>query len=312
MRGFTMSLPNRLNIVEQAAGEKIKSITIGREWPKVTPRKVIRLLVIYALSLLIVGTTMIPVLWMIKTSFETPEFMHSLQIQFWPIKFTWQNYLDVLNNPNAMIVRSTFNSIVVASLSTILNLAITTTAGYALSRFNFHGKSVFGMYLLLFYMIPRTLLLIGMFVMLARLHMINRHIGLVISYAALGIPLAVWWLKGYFDSIPVEIEEQAMVDGCSRLGALWRVIVPMALPGVAAVGMIQFVDFWNEFQLALTIIQTNTLQLLPVRIVNFMGFQRTDWGQTMAFSVLVAIPAVILFALAQRNMISGLMSGFSK
>ncbi len=168
------------------------------------------------------------------------------------------------------------------------------------------------MYLLMFYMIPRTLLLIGMFVMLAKLRLINQHMGLVITYAALGIPLAVWWLKGYFDSIPVEIEEEAMVDGCSRLGALWHVVVPLALPGVAAVGMIQFVDFWNEFQLALTIIQTDTLQLLPVRIVNFMGFQRTDWGPTMAFSVMVVVPAVILFGFAQRHMISGLMSGFSK
>lgn len=307
-----MGLLKRLNIVEQGAVGRLNPVTLGREMPKVTPRKVIRLLAIYVLSLVIITTTMVPVLWMIKTSFETPEFMHSLQIQFWPIKFTWQNYLDVLNNPNANITRSTLNSIVVATFSTLLNLAITATAGYALSRFNFRGKSLFGMYLLLFYMIPRTLLLIGMFVMLSRLHLINKHMGLVISYAALGIPLAVWWLKGYFDSIPVEIEEQAMVDGCSRLGALWRVIVPMALPGVAAVGMIQFVDFWNEFQLALTIIQTDTLQLLPVRIVNFMGFQRTDWGQTMAFSVMVAIPAVILFAVAQRNMISGLMSGFSK
>ena len=103
-----------------------------------------------------------------------------------------------------------------------------------------------------------------------------------------------------------------MIDGASRLGALRHIIVPLALPGVAAVGVIQFVDAWNEFQLALTIIQTNELQLLPVRIVNFMGFQRTDWGPTMAFSVMVAIPAIILFAIVQRNMISGLMSGFSK
>jgi multiple sugar transport system permease protein len=220
--------------------------------------------------------------------------------------------LDVLGNPNALILRSALNSLVVAVSATVVNLGLTATAGYALSRFEFRGKALFGLYLLLFYMIPRTLLLIGMFVMLSRFHLINQQLGLVIAYAAVGIPLAVWWLKGYFDSIPIEIEEQAMIDGCSRLGALRRVILPLALPGVAAVGIIQFVDCWNEFQLALTIISTNTLQLLPVRIVNFMGVHGTDWGQTMAFSVLVALPAVILFAIVQRNMISGLMSGFSK
>src|SRR5262245_34919942 len=302
-----MDLTKTIRTTQPAGAQQEAGALRGRR--VASGRKALRLAVIYALSSLIVATTIIPVLWMIKTSFETPEFMHSLQVQFWPIKFTWQNYLDVLNNPNALILRSAYNSLSVALLATLLNIALTATAGYALSRFEFRGKGLFGMYLLLFYMIPRTLLLIGMFVMLARLRLINQHAGLIITYAALGIPLAIWWLKGYFDSIPVELEEQAMIDGCSRLQALWRVIVPLSLPGVAAVGMIQFVDCWNEFQLALTIIQTNTLQLLPVRIVNFMGFQRTEWGPTMAFSVMVAIPAILLFAVAQRNMISGLMSG---
>jgi ABC-type glycerol-3-phosphate transport system permease component len=306
-----VSVEGKLTTLEKASGPAESGARAIR-WPGGSPGKAARYLLIYGLSLLIIATTMIPVVWMVKTSFETPEFMHSLRIQFWPIKFTLQNYINVLSNPQALIFRSAFNSIFVAFFATILNLAITTTAGYALSRFEFRGKVLFGFYLLMFYMIPRTLLLIGMFVLLARLHLINQHLGLIISYAAVGIPLAVWWLKGYFDSIPVEIEEQAMIDGCSRLGALRRVIVPLSLPGVAAVGIIQFVDSWNEFQLALTIIQTNTLQLLPVRIINFMGFQRTDWGPTMAFSVLVAIPAIILFAIVQRNMISGLMSGFSK
>lgn len=307
-----MGLTKSVRTVEPPGSGPTEAVATLSGRRLVTGRKALRLLIIYTLSCLIVAITIIPVLWMVKTSFETPEFMHSLQIRFWPIKFTWQNYQAVLNNPNALILRSAYNSLSVAFFATLLNLAFTASAGYALSRFEFRGKAVFGLYLLLFYMIPRTLLLIGMFVMLARLHLINQHLGLVITYAALGIPLAVWWLKGYFDSIPVEIEEQAMIDGCSRLGALWRVIVPLALPGVAAVGMITFVDCWNEFQLALTIIQTNTLQLLPVRIVNFMGFQRTDWGPTMAFSVLVSVPALILFAFAQRRMISGLMSGFSK
>jgi ABC-type glycerol-3-phosphate transport system permease component len=307
-----MSAPGKLSTFRQVSGGGSEAGLTAVHWPANRWRKVARLTMIYLLAFVIIAVTMIPVLWMVKTSFETPQFMHSVHVQFWPIKFTWQNYLAVLQNPNALVFRSAYNSLFVAFFATVLNLALTATAGYALSRFEFRGKSFFGLYLLLFYMIPRTLLLIGMFVMLAKLHLINQHLGLIITYAAVGIPLAVWWLKGYFDSIPVEIEEQAMIDGCSRLSALWYVIVPLALPGVAAVGIIQFVDSWNEFQLALTIIQTDSLQLLPVRIINFMGLQRTDWGPTMAFSVLVAIPAVILFAMVQRNMITGLMSGFSK
>jgi ABC-type glycerol-3-phosphate transport system permease component len=275
-------------------------------------KKAARLVLLYFLAALVALICLIPIIWMAKTSFETTQFMRSSQIQFWPIKPTLANYLNVLNNPNAAIGRSMLNSLIVSTLSTILNLAITATAGYAMSRFKFRGKIIFAMYLLIFYMIPGTLVLIGMFVMLARLHLVNNWIGLILVYAVGGIPLSTWWLKGYFDSIPIEIEEGAMVDGCNRLEALWKVVLPLAVPGVVAVGIFQFVGAWNEFMMALTIIQNPKLQLLPVQIVNFMGAQRIEWGPVMAFSVIVAIPAVILFAFAQRGIINGMMSGFTR
>lgn len=285
---------------------------IGRVFKPRQRRKAIRLLVIYPLASLAALVSLLPIIWMVKTSFESPEFVFSSRIQFWPIEFTLQNYQNVLSNPFAMIGRSTLNTVIVATLSTLLSIAITATAGYAMSRFEFRGKVLFGMYLLLFYMIPRTLLLIGMFVMLAKLGLINSHMGLVLTYAALGIPLATWWLKGCFDAIPLEIEEQGMIDGCNRLGALWRLVVPLALPGIAAVAMFQFIEAWNEFMMALTIIQSNELMLLSVRIVNFLSYQRIDWGPVTAFSVMVALPAVILFAFMQRSMVAGLMAGFTK
>jgi multiple sugar transport system permease protein len=270
-------------------------------------KKAGRLVLLYFLAGLVALICLIPIIWLAKTSFETTQFMRSSQIQFWPIKPTLANYLNVLNNPNAAIGRSMLNSLIVSTLSTLLNLAIT-----AMSRFKFRGKIIFAMYLLVFYMIPGTLVLIGMFVMLARLHLINNWIGLILIYAVGGIPLSTWWLKGYFDSIPIEIEESAMVDGCNRLDALWKVVLPLAVPGVVAVGIFQFVGSWNEFMMALTIIQNPKLQLLPVQIVNFMGAQRIEWGPVMAFSVIVAIPAVILFAVAQRGIVNGMMSGFTR
>jgi ABC-type glycerol-3-phosphate transport system permease component len=230
-----------------------------------------RLVILYVLAIILAIVCLFPIMWMVKTSFETAQAMRSAQVQFWPLEPTLKNYMSVLSNPNAAIGRSTLNSIIVATFSTLLNLAITTTAGYALSRFEFRGKVIFGMYLLLIYMIPRTLMLIGMFMMLAALHLLNNWMGLILTYAAGGIPLSVWWLKGYFDSIPVEIEEEAMVDGCGRLGALWRVIMPLALPGIVTVGIFQFVDGWNEFMMALTIIQDPKLQVLPVQTL-FYGF----------------------------------------
>jgi len=294
---------------------KMNQTEIRRRIPWLNVRilkKAGRLVILYFLAGLVALICLVPIIWMVKTSFETTRFMRSSQIQFWPIKPTLANYLSVLNNPNAAIGRSMLNSLIVSTLATLLNLAITATAAYAMSRFNFGGKTIFAMYLLVFYMIPGTLLLIGMFVMLARLHLVNNWIGLILIYAVGGIPLSIWWLKGYFDSIPVEIEEGAMMDGCNRLQALWKVVLPLALPGVVAVGIFQFVGSWNEFMMALTIIQNPKLQLLPVQIVNFMGSQRIEWGPVMAFSVIVAIPAVILFAIAQRGIVSGMMSGFTR
>ena len=264
-------------------------------------RKTFRSLLLYSLAGLIALICLIPILWMAKTSFETPQFIRSAQIQFWPIKFTLENYRDVLTNPHAMILRAMLNSVIVALIATVLNLMITVSAGYAMSRFEFKGKLIFGIYLLMVYMIPRTLMLIGMFVMLAKMGLINKLMGLVIVYAATGITLSIWWLKGYFDSIPRELEEQAMIDGCSRVGTLRRIVLPLSMPAIVAVGL-----------LALTIIQSPQLRMLPVQIVFFMGIQRVEWGPVMAFSMIVAIPAVILFSFAQRNMVSGLMAGFSK
>ncbi len=275
-------------------------------------KKAGRLVLLYFLAGLVALICLTPIIWMVKTSFETTKYMRSSQIQFWPIQPTLAHYLNVLNNPNAAIGRSMLNSLIVSTLATVLNLAICATAAYAMSRFKFRGKIIFAMYLLIFYMIPGTLVLIGMFVMLARLHLVNNWIGLILIYAVGGIPLSIWWLKGYFDSIPVEIEEGAMMDGCNRLQALWKVVLPLAMPGVVAVGIFQFVGSWNEYMMALTIIQNPKLQLLPVQIVNFMGAQRIEWGPVMAFSVIVAIPAVILFAVAQRGIVSGMMSGFTR
>jgi ABC-type glycerol-3-phosphate transport system permease component len=274
--------------------------------------RVLRMALLYLIAGILAVVCLVPILWMLKTSFETKEFIRSAQIQFWPIQPTLDNYRNVLTNPQAMVLRTMLNSILVALAATTLNLIITVTAGYAMSRFEFKGKVIFGVYLLLVYMIPGTLHLIGAFVLLARLKLLNNLLGLVVVYACTGITLSVWWLKGYFDSIPVELEEQAIIDGCTRIGALRRVLLPLALPAVAGVGLFQFVNSWNEFMVALTIIQAANLRTLPVQVVFWIGLQQVEWGPVTAFSVIVAVPAVIMFCFAQRNMVSGLMSGFGK
>jgi ABC-type glycerol-3-phosphate transport system permease component len=273
---------------------------------------VLRMLMAYALLIAITLFCVFPLVWILKTSLESPQYIRNPQIQWVPIQFTWDNYREVLTNPRAMIGRSFLNSLFVAGVSTAFSVIMTTLAGYALSRFRFRGKFIFSVYLMLINMIPGTLILISMFILLIKLRLVNSHWGLIVFYASIGIPLATWMLKGYFDSIPVDLEEQAMIDGATRLQAIRHIIAPLALPGIAAVSMFIFMSHWNEFMAALTILQRQELRTLPVQIINFMGFQRVEWGPVMAYSIIVGLPVGLLFMLVQRQLVGGLTAGFTK
>jgi ABC-type glycerol-3-phosphate transport system permease component len=264
---------------------------------------------------LLIGITIFcvfPIAWIVKTSFETPEYIRSSQIQWIPIKFTWDNYVRVLTDPNAQILRSFGNSLIVSISSTLLSLVMTTMAGYALSRWKFRGKHALNIYLLLVNLVPGTLVLISMFIVLNKIHLVNTHLGLILFYISSGITLATWMLKGYFDSIPVDIEEQAMVDGADRMTVIRKIIMPLASPGIFSTGAYLFLKNWNEYMAATTILQQSNLRTLSVQIINYMGFQRVEWGPIMAYSVIVMIPSTIMFFIAQKNMIAGLTAGFSK
>ncbi len=268
--------------------------------------------IVYALLTVIVIFCVFPVLWIVKTSFETPQFIRNPHIQWVPLDFTLDNYHAVITNPRAMIKRSFLNSVFISTTSTLFSLVITTLAGYAMSRYMFRGKFAFSMYLILINMIPGTLILVSMFILLIRLRLVNSYWGLIAFYAARGIPLATWMLKGYFDSIPAVLEEQALLDGANRAQAIRYIILPLAMPGIAAVGLFIFMGNWNEFMAALTILQNPNLRTLPVQIINFMGFQRIEWGPIMAYSVIVGMPVAVVFLIVQSRMVSGLTAGFSK
>jgi len=269
-------------------------------------------LLCYVLIILIAIFCIFPVAWIFKTSFETPQYIRSPQIQWIPIQFTLDNFKSVLNNPNAMVGRSFMNSLIVSTISTIISLVMTTMAGYALSRWNFRGKNSLNVYLLLVNMVPGTLILISTFIILNKMHLVNTHFGLIFFYISTGLTLATWMLKGYFDSIPVDIEEQAMIDGADRMTVIRKIILPLAMPGIFSTGAYLFLKNWNEYMAATTILQKSELRTLSVQIVNFMGFQRVEWGPIMAYSVIVMVPSSIMFIIAQKKMVAGLTAGFSK
>jgi len=291
-------------LISRPIRKRLLTRTRARRW--------LRMAFSYALLILITLFCVFPIAWILKTALETPQYIRNPQIQWIPLKFTLQNFIDVIGNPRAMIGRSYLNSFLVASVSTLISTIITVLAGYALSRFSFRGKSAFAIYLLIINMVPGTLILISMFVFLVKIQLVNTHLGLIIYYTAIGLPLAVWMLKSYFDTIPIDLEEQAMIDGTTRLGAIRYVILPLALPGIIAVTVYVFLSHWNEYMAALTIVQAPSLRTLPVQILNFMGFERLDWGPVMAYSVIVSLPVVILFIFAQRRFVGGLTAGSIK
>lgn len=274
--------------------------------------RAIKIIVCYILITAITFFCIFPIAWIIKTAFETPQFIRNPLIQWVPIQPTTENFTEVLNNPRAMVGRSFLNSFIVAGISTLLSTIITVLAAYALSRFNFIGKKIFAIYLLMINMVPPTLILISMFIFLVKIKLVNSHPGLIIYYTAIGLPLAIWMLKSYFDTIPLDLEEQAMIDGATRLQAIRYVIIPLALPGIVSVTVYVFMTHWNEFMAALTIVQKQQLRTLPVQVINFLGFERMEWGPMMAFSVLVSLPAVILFVYAQKRLVGGLTAGYTK
>ena len=205
------------------------------------------------------------------------------------------------------------NSLVVSALTVCLTIAVTAPAGYAMSRFQFRGKWLFSTWLLATQAFPGIIMVLGVFMLFRAYGLLNTHIGLVIMHTSFSVPFSVWLLKGYFDRIPVALEEAAMIDGCNHWEALLRIILPLAVPGLLAVGTFSFLLSWNEFFFALVINRAERLFTLPVFLSRFLGVGgMVRWGPLSAAALLATIPALVLFMLGQRYLVSGLTGGAIK
>jgi multiple sugar transport system permease protein len=227
-----------------------------------------------------------------------------------PDTWTWKNFVDVWSAvPLLQFVR---NSLVVALASTALNVFAAVPAAYAVARMDFPGKSLFRQILLVTQMFSPVVLVIGLFRFMSRAHLVDTSASLIVTYAALSLAFSVWFLSGYFESIPAEIEEAAMLDGCSRMGALVRVVLPMAMPGVVAALVFAFIWSWNEFMIALTFISTPDNRTLPLGIYSFLGQYSVDWHYLMAAALIAGIPVLVLFMLIEKHLVKGLTAGAVK
>ncbi|MBO0746072.1 MAG: carbohydrate ABC transporter permease, partial [Candidatus Dormibacteraeota bacterium] len=204
------------------------------------------------------------------------------------------------------------NTILVAAAATLIGVGLSALLGYGLARLDFRGSQALTGGVLLTYIMPSALLFIPLYQILSVLHLINSLWALILSYPTFTIPFASWLLMGYFRSIPKELEESAFVDGASRLGTFWRVVLPLARPALLAVALFTLTNAWNEFLFAYVFITNNALMTLPVGMQSMIVGDILPWGELMAASLLVTIPVVIIYSYAQRFLVEGLTVGAVK
>lgn len=228
-----------------------------------------------------------------------------------PHPATLANYRQVVEKTTFLL--NLRNSAIVAFSTVVLAVVVTAPAGYALSRFRFRGRTAFSMWLLATQAFPGIIMVLGLFTVLNVYGLISKLPGLIIMHTSFALPFSVWLLKGYFDKIPVDLEEAARIDGCTRLRALVKIILPLSVPGLLAVATFSLLLSWNEFFFALVIMRTNESWTLPVYLARFLGSGGVvQWGPLSAAALLVTIPVFILFLLGQRYLVSGLTGGAIK
>lgn len=264
----------------------------------------------YALLLLAAVFALFPVFWMVSVSFRPIVEIFRIPPAWLPPTFTLEAYLAIAKTPE--YIRIFVNSYTVSALVTLIALLMATLAGYSFSRFKFRGTRALQFFIIGTQMVPPIALVIPYFILVVGLKMYDTYTGLVATYTAFVLPFTTLMMTSYFNTIPTDLEEAAMVDGCTRLGALARVVVPLTLPGMVATGVYAFMLAWNEFLFAVTLTQSAHMRLVPVGIAMLMGEHAYQWNVMMALSVTACIPLFLIFLFLQKYLIAGLTVGAVK
>jgi multiple sugar transport system permease protein len=260
-----------------------------------------------------------PIFWMFSTSIKLPDQVLQIPPVLLPAQPQLDSYKVILglpsNNPtNTPINGGRFfvNSFIIALSTTALTLFMAVPGAYGIARTHIKGRMAYLLFLLTAQMMPSVLMVIPLFVLFKPLGLINSLLGVIIADTALALPFAIIILRTSFLQIPLDLEEAALIDGSSRFMALWRIVIPLVRAGIVAVGMFSFLTAWGEFVFAVSFLQKTELQTVSVGIYSFIGMYMTQWGPLMAFSVMIALPALIAFLLLQGQFVSGLTTGAVK
>jgi arabinogalactan oligomer/maltooligosaccharide transport system permease protein len=274
--------------------------------------RTLRTLLLHLILFTVTLVTLYPVLWVLKMALS-PSQSFSLTPTPWPSEITLANFAAVLGTRDAeghlLFFRQLLNSVVVSAAVTVVGVALSCSAAYALSRFRFPGRKTSLRVFLFAQMFPGVVTTIPLYIILEKVHLLDHLAGLVLCYATTAIPFCVFMLKGFFDSLPRELEEAVMLDGGSRFDAFYRVALPLARPALAVTALFSFLSAWNEFILAATFMSRPQSYTLPVLLNHYVGDYSTEWGHFAAGAVLVSIPVMALFFALQRHLIGGITQG---
>lgn len=267
------------------------------------------------LAILVALVWAFPVYWMVNSSFLSSRAISALEPTWTPFSSgTFRNYSAVLDS-NSSFGTSLRMSLLVTGLSLVVCIVFAFLASLAISRFRFRGRNSFVLAIILVQMLPAEAMFIAQYKMIAEFNLLNSVLGVSIIYIATVIPFTAWMLRGFVAGVPADLEEAAMVDGCTRFQAFMRVTFPLLAPGLVAAGVFAFIQVWNEFALASVLLTADEAQTLPLWLRGFAqptAYGPIPWGEVMAGSVLVAIPVIVFFLIIQSRMTSGLVGGAVK
>lgn len=267
-------------------------------------------LVLYGILAVLILATTFPFYWMLLTSLKTGRAVFDTTQILLARGLTLQNYVDLFRS--TAILRWVWITAALAAASTVIALVIGILAAYSITDFRYRGRKFISFAVFLSYVIPQAMLFIPLFLLLNAFKLVNTFLGLVLAYQTFCVPFCTWLLLGYFRTLPKELKDAALIDGCTPLGVLWRIILPLAAPGIATAAIFSFTQCWNEFLYAASLAQSGQIKTLSLGIAGFLVSDIFIWGQMMAAALVSTVPMLLLFIFLQRFVVQGLTMGAVK
>lgn len=263
----------------------------------------------YACLALFVVVVAVPLFWMVTTAIKTNKELYE-DFSYFPRRPTLQNFVRVIERDD--LLTNIRNSLAVALTTTAITIVVSTMAAFSIVRYRYRGRALVGRFILFKYLLPTAMLFVPLYALVTALGLGNTLQSLMLTYLSFTVPFCTWMLMGYFRSIPPELEEHAMVDGCTKIGALIRILLPLSAPGLVASAIFSFTLAWNEFLLALVFTVDQRTMTVPIRLAMMVVGDQYIWGQLMAGAVLASVPVAILYFVGQRFVVQGLAAGAVK